>query len=212
MSNKPDATYSNLVVAIGGSAGATSEIVKIISKLPEDYQGCIVVATHRHPSHTNALAKVLGFKARVEIAEPYDHECLECTTVFVGAPDEKVKVSFDEFQIERDPAGKSKLKRIDDLFSSVAKSVKHNAVGVILSGTLSDGVQGLKDIHDAGGFCVVQDPADAQFDSMPVNALSEVNANFVGTTEEIADVLIKIAENRTCQPQEPVPPAGCESD
>ena len=203
MSDKPTckSEYTNLVVAIGGSAGAVNEIITIISKLPEDYQGCIVVATHRHPSHPNLLAKVLGFKARVEIAEPYDHECLECTTVFVGAPDEKVEVSFNEFHIERDPTGKSKLKRIDNLFSSVAKSATHNAVGVILSGMMTDGVQGLKDIHDAGGYCIVQDPENARFDSMPVHALEEVDANFVGTAEEIAEVLIDIAKNRKCRPQ-----------
>ena len=201
MTTEPTTAYSNLIVAIGGSAGGIKEIVTIISKLPEDYQGCIVVATHRRPSHENMLAKVIGYKARVEIAEPYDHECLECTTVFVGAPDEKVEVEFDEFHIERDPAGKSKLKRIDDLFSSVAKSAKHNAVGVILSGMLSDGVQGLKDIHNAGGYCIVQDPQDAEYDSMPVNALAEVPANFVGTAEEIANVLIEIAKERKCRPQ-----------
>ena len=202
MSNEPTAAYSNLIIAIGGSAGGIKEIVTIISRMPEDYQACIVVATHRPPSsHENVLAKLLGFKARVEIAEPHDHECLECTTVFVGAPDEKVKVKFDEFHIELDPTGKSKLKRIDDLFSSVAKSAKHNAVGVILSGMLSDGVQGLKDIHDAGGYCIVQDPKDAEFDSMPNNALAEVDANFVGTAEEIADVLIEIARGRKCRPQ-----------
>ena len=201
MSNPP-ATYSNLIIAIGGSAGGIKEIVTIISRLPEDYQGCIVVATHRAPeSHKNVLAKLLGFKARVEVSEPHDQECLECTTVFVGAPDEKVEVKFDEFHIERDATGKSKLKRIDDLFSSVAKSAKHNAVGVILSGMLSDGVQGLKDIHDAGGYCIVQDPEDAEFDSMPNNALAEVDANFVGTAEEIADVLIEIARGRKCHPQ-----------
>ena len=201
MTTEPTTAYSNLIVAIGGSAGGIKEIVTIISKLPEDYQGCIVVATHRRPSHENMLAKVIGYKARVEIAEPYDHECLECTTVFVGAPDEKVEVEFDEFHIERDPTGKSKLKRIDDLFSSVAKSAKHNAVGVILSGMLSDGVQGLKDIHNAGGYCIVQDPKDAEYDSMPVNALAEVPANFVGTAEEIANVLIEIAKERKCRPQ-----------
>ena len=212
MSDKPDAAYSNLVVAIGGSAGSITEIVTIISKLPEDYQGCIVVAIHRDPSRPNVLAEVLGYKASIEVAEPYDHECLECTTVFVGAPDERVKVSVDEFQIERDPAGKSKLKRIDDLFSSVAKSAKHNAVGVILSGMLSDGVQGLTDIYDAGGYCIVQDPNDAQFESMPVNALSEVPANFVGTAEEIADVLIGIAKDRTCRPQGDSSAAECDND
>ncbi|MDB2685842.1 chemotaxis protein CheB [Mariniblastus sp.] len=202
MSVEPTSTYTNLIVAIGGSAGGNQEIVTIISKLPEDYQGCIVVATHRAPTHTNTLAKVLGFKAQVEISEPFDHECLECTTVFIGAPDQKVEVNYDQFDIERDPTGKSKLKRIDDLFSSVAKSAKHNAVGVILSGAMSDGVQGLKDIHDAGGFCIVQDPKDAQFDSMPNNALAEVDANFVGTAEEIADVLIEIASGRKCRPQD----------
>ena len=201
MSTESAAINTNLIVAIGGSAGGTKEIVTIVSSLPEDYQGCIVVATHRHQSQSNSLATLLSFKARVEVAEPLDHDHLECTTVFVGAPDEKVEVDFNEFHIGRDPTGKSKLKRIDDLFSSVAASAKHNAVGVILSGAMSDGVQGLKDIHNAGGFCIVQDPEDAEFDSMPMKALSEVDVNFVGTAEEIADVLIEIASGRKCRPQ-----------
>ena len=200
MSSNCSPESSNLVVAIGGSAGSLEEIVTIISKLPEDFQGCIVVATHRAPSRPNFLANVLGFNSRIEIAEPHNEECLECTTVFVGAPNESVKVSSHEFCIERDPEGKSKMTRIDDLFSSVAKSAKKDAVGIILSGMLNDGVQGLKDIHDAGGRCIVQDPRDAQYVSMPANALSEVSADFVGTADEIADVLIDIAKDRTCQP------------
>jgi len=119
-------------------------------------------------------------------------EKLSCTTVYVGAPAESVEIEGNRIHSEIDVSDVSRMERIDDLFITAAKSARENAVGVILTGMLSDGVEGLKAIHKAGGYCIVQDPKDAKFDSMPKNALAEVDADFVGTSDEIADRLITL--------------------
>ena len=72
-------------------------------------------------------------------------------------------------------------------------------MGVILSGLLWDGVEGLSAIHQAGGKCLVQSPADAIFQDMPLHAIDAVDIDFVGTADEIAQRLIEIARPRSCE-------------
>ncbi|XZE45180.1 chemotaxis protein CheB [Pirellulaceae bacterium SH467] len=187
-----------LLVAIGASAGGLKEIVTIVESLPTWFAGTLVVATHRDPRAPNVLADILTKRARIRVDEPEDEEQLECTTIYVGKANERVEVDNAEFSIERDSSNYARLHRIDDLFESVAKSAGKDAVGVILSGMLSDGVEGLKAIHDAGGYCVVQSPTDAEFPSMPSNALSRVDVDFVGTAQEIASYIMEISLGRNC--------------
>jgi two-component system chemotaxis response regulator CheB len=101
----------------------------------------------------------------------------------------KYRVTWSEYRIQR----------IDELFLSAARHARHNAVGIILSGTLWDGVEGLRAIHDAGGKCIVQDPGEAAVEDMPRNALKSVDVDFVGTTDEIASLLVELAAGRSCQ-------------
>ncbi|HEX4415521.1 MAG TPA: chemotaxis protein CheB [Lacipirellulaceae bacterium] len=92
-----------------------------------------------------------------------------------------------------------RMQWIDDLFFSIAESAGENAVGVILSGALSDGMADLKAIKAAGGTCMVQSPGDAAFQSMPQSALSSVECDVVGTPLEIASSLIESAAGRRCK-------------
>jgi len=189
----------NLVVAIGASAGGFQEIVKIVESLPADFAGSLVIATHRAPGYKNTLADILAYKATVRVDEPEDEECLECTTIYVGSPNDTVEIDGDQFDIEDDRSDYARMHRIDDLFESVARSAGKNAVGIILSGMLYDGTAGLKAIYDAGGRCVIQSPRDAQYADMPKNALAEVDPDFLGTTSQICDYISALAAGRHCQ-------------
>ncbi len=126
---------------------------------------------------------------------------LHCMTIYVGNSSEVVKVDGSMFDVVEDASNAARRSRIDDLFFSVAESAKENAVGVVLSGMLDDGVAGSAHSKRMGGECIVQDPQDAKFDSMPRNALDSVQADFVGTSEAIAEKLIEIAEERRCRSQ-----------
>ncbi|MGB7347194.1 MAG: chemotaxis protein CheB [Pirellulaceae bacterium] len=198
-SNNKEERNNALVVAIGASAGGFKEICLIVQQLPTWFAGTLLIATHREPDKPNTLAEVLANRARVEVEEPVDEECMECTTIYVGAPNERVEVDGDEFDVEDDRSRYARIHRIDDLFKSVAESAGKNAVGIVLSGMLYDGTEGLRAIHQAGGFCMVQDPDDADFRSMPDNALDAVPIAFVGTTEDISSKLMELSLGRQCR-------------
>ena len=208
--NNSDPVFRNLLIAIGSSAGGYPEVVKIISALPETFQASIVLASHRNPDLANTLVAALDKKAKIDVVEPWNDECLQCTNIYVGAPNQRVEVEGNHFEINVDTTARSRIHRIDDLFESVARSAGENAVGIVLSGLLSDGVAGLKAINDAGGICIVQDPKDADYGSLPENVLEQVNAHFVGCSEDIAELLVALASERVCiSPNED--PAGDSS-
>lgn len=182
-----------LVVAIGGSAGSYVEIEKIVKSLSVFFNGTVVIAMHRIPKQENTLIESLGNRAKVKVLEPQDEEDLECTTIYVGSSMDRVGVDDVEFEVREDTSARARMRRIDDLFESVADSAGKHAVGVILSGTLTDGVKGLRAIHEAGGTCLVQHPAQARHDSMPQKALDAVPSARVGTTEEIESWLMELS-------------------
>ncbi|MBB3209236.1 chemotaxis response regulator CheB [Rhodopirellula rubra] len=196
--NDSPSSNTSLIVAIGASAGGFKEIVTIVEGLPCWFAGTLIIATHREPKHENVLADILARRARIRVDEPEDEECLECTTIYVGHSDETVEVDGDEFDVEVDTSRYARMHRIDDLFKSVAESAGRNAVGVILSGMLSDGTEGMRAIKSAGGRCIIQSPSDADCPSMPLHALAEVDPVFVGTAAEIASFLMELALDETC--------------
>jgi two-component system chemotaxis response regulator CheB len=189
---------SNLLIAIGGSAGSFQQIIKIVEQIPSWMEATILVATHRSPSQTNTLRDILQDRAHVEVLQPSDEDCLECTTIYVGSSNDQVKVDGQEFDIHQDRSTLARMRRIDDLFQSVAQSAGPNAAGVILSGALDDGVKGLRAISDAGGHCFVQLPSEAIVESMPVGAIREVPSARVGTTQEILGWLMELGAERSC--------------
>ena len=200
-SDREQESNPNLIIAVGASAGGFKEIVQIVESLPNWFQGTLLIANHRAPDQENTLLDILSSRARVDVQEPEDEECLECTTIYIGDSRDVVEVDGRKFDVEQDTSRYARLRRIDDLFRSVADSAQKNAVGVILSGMLRDGVDGLKAIHAAGGTCIVQDPDDATCDSMPRKAIAEVPVDFVGTTEDIVSRIMEISmgRDRGCQ-------------
>ncbi len=192
-------TYPNLLIGIGASAGGLSAIAHIIELLPAHFQGALLVATHRNPEAPNLLPQMLQRHTRLSVSEPFEGEKLSCTHVYIAAPAQILTVEGREMRLGVDPGRLRKLMRIDDLFVSIAETARENSVGVVLSGMLWDGVEGLKAISRAGGRCIVQDPEDAAFDGMPKNALESVECDFVGTTIEIASVLTELSAARSCE-------------
>jgi chemotaxis response regulator CheB len=194
---------AGLLIAIGASAGGLLEIKKIVDALPATFEATLLIANHRSPHTENVLLQILEQRARVQVDEPEDEGCLERTVIYVGNARDVVEVDGSRFSVEQNTSRKSRLRRIDDLFCSVAQSAPNRCVGVILTGMLRDGVDGLLAIHRAGGFCIAQDPQDAAFESMPREAIREVPVDFVGTTEEIVDRLLKISRIYYAHPASP---------
>ena len=190
--------YPNLLVVVGASAGGLDPLRQFFTELPPTLPATIIVATHRSPdSHDNVLKEILSRQTHLRFLEPVDGEALRCTTVYVGRSNERITTSGHDLVVERILEARLRLSRIDDLFFSAARSAGANAIGVILSGMLADGVKGLRAIHQAGGRCFAQDPAEALFSSMPSTAIREVPIDYCGSARQIARLLVRIAEERS---------------
>lgn len=189
---------SNLLVAIGASAGGVHELVTLVKLLPDRFEGTILIATHRTAGSANLMLQLLEHFTELNVVEPQDDDKLECGTLYIGKPEHQVAINGRKFDIDIDVSQYARHHRIDTLFRSVANSAGKNAVGVVLSGMLWDGVEGLSAIHKAGGYCIVQDPNDAKFRSMPEHAIAGVPVDYIGTTEAIAERLSELAVGRTC--------------
>lgn len=201
MSDAPAAdSFPNLLVVIGASAGGLQSIREIVRLLPNTFQGVVIVATHRDPNVSrNHLAEILSQDGRLTVREPVEGESLNCTTLYVGRPAESVVVDGRRAHIDEVSTHLERLHRIDELFLSAAKHAGRNTIGVILSGTLWDGIAGLEAINKAGGKCIVQHPHDASFDEMLRRAIEAVDIDYAGNTTEIAGILVEFAAGRSCE-------------
>ena len=198
-SQVPMSEYPNLLIAIGASAGGLQEIFKIIDQTPDDFSASIIVATHRSATEENMLAEVLANNTRLTVVSAVDGDTLSCAHLYVGRGQDMITVEGRNIDIDIDINNYRRLERINDLFKSVAETAGKNSVGVILSGMLSDGVDGLEAIKAVGGFCCVQHPDDAEFDSMPLKAIARVDCDFIGTAREIGLRLVELAAGRSCE-------------
>ena len=195
----PRPEIPNLLIVIGASAGGLDALTRLLDRLPPTLQATVVIATHRPPdSPGNRLAEILRRHSGVRVNEPEDGDALSCATLVVGAPSEFVTIRGDRLGIDAMHERAMRMQRIDALFESAADHAGPNSVGVILSGTLWDGTAGLQAISEAGGHCLIQDPDDAQFAGMPLSAMRCVDADRIGTAEQLAKCIVEIASERRC--------------
>ncbi|MBW4709417.1 chemotaxis protein CheB [Roseobacter sp. YSTF-M11] len=156
---------SGYVVAIGGSAGALDAVRELIDGLPRDLDAPIVVAIHG--DSTSQLSEILQALCPLPVRKVTDGETLQPGWIYVvpGAThalfkDKQIRLS----ELVEDSGFRPS---IDALFMTLASEYGDKAVGVVLSGTMNDGMRGAQIIYDMGGQTIVQDPETASFQSMP---------------------------------------------
>ncbi|MEY2471035.1 MAG: two-component system, chemotaxis family, protein-glutamate methylesterase/glutaminase [Actinomycetota bacterium] len=181
------------VVVIAASAGGLDALQKTLGGLPATYPGVVFVVSHIPPSASSALASILDRATVLPVAVPTDGEAMVGGSVYVCRPDHHLLLGDGVVLVRRGPKENGHRPAADPLFRSAARYYGRRAVGVILSGTLSDGTAGLQAIRQQGGTAVVQDPEDAAYDGMPRSALEEVGADFVVPADEIGALLHHLA-------------------
>lgn len=188
-----------LVVAIGGSAGSIQALTTILAGLPRDFDAMLLVAIHRPYGRKSLLPAILRRATHLRVFEPTDSEALTSPVGHISRPSEHLSIRGDGYCAKRlpDPYWLRRNKSIDELFTSVAKVAGVNSVGVLLSGLMSDGKKGLKAIKRAGGTTILQDPADADYSSMPRHALESGAAEYVLPHRHIAPALAEVWAEHT---------------
>ncbi|WP_435237204.1 EAL domain-containing protein [Psychromonas sp. PT13] len=184
-----------MVVGIGSSAGGLEALTTLIKGLPESNNTAYIVAQHLSPKHNTMLVELLSRESTLKIKEVEDKEVLESDVFYITPPNKNVEINEYDQIILSAPEKHSFLPKpsVNQLFISIAKYKKEKSVGVILSGTGSDGSQGMRAINSEGGITIVQEPSTAKYDGMPMAAINGSIVDILIKAEKIGEELVALA-------------------
>jgi two-component system, chemotaxis family, CheB/CheR fusion protein len=183
------------IVGIGASAGGYEALGQLLKALPSDTGLSFMCVQHLSREHKSILPELLSRETSMEVLHAKDGMKISPDHVFIIPPDTVMTLVDDAIRLEsREPADGAFLP-IDSLFRSLADVQKNKAIGVILSGTGSDGTLGIRAIKAEGGLTFAQEMASAKFDGMPRSAISTGDIDFVLSPERIAEELARIGRH-----------------
>ena len=182
------------VVGVGASAGGLDAFKKLLRAIPEDSGMAFVLVQHLDPNHESMLPEILQKITPIPVMEISDEIKIQPNHIY-SIPSNKMLVATDGIlQLEPRPA-KSRTERnlpIDLFFGSLAEVHQAHAIGVVLSGTASDGTLGLKAIKGHGGITFAQDEESAAYEGMPHSAIEAGVVDFILPPEKIPQKLIEV--------------------
>ncbi len=184
----PEQRSTCAVVGVGASAGGLDALRRLVGALPSDAPFAVVVVQHLDSSTRSQLAEILGSACTLRVVRARSGDTLTAGTVYV-VPEGR-EPFLEEGRLRLHQRSKKCLEPIDALFTSLAAHNEARGCGVLLSGTGTDGVQGLRAIRGAGGMTFAQDPATAEYPGMPTAAIEADVCDLVGSPEHIAGDLM----------------------
>jgi two-component system, chemotaxis family, CheB/CheR fusion protein len=173
------------VAGIGASAGGVSALQAFFKGLPDDTGAAYVVIVHLDPEHQSDLARILGACTKMPVTEVAGTAPMIANHVYVIPPNRRLLVSADQISTASFEEPRGQRTPIDQFFRSMAHQ-HGDGFAIILSGAGADGALGVKDIKENGGLVLVQDPAEAEYASMPRAAIASGVADLVLPVREIA--------------------------
>ncbi len=184
-----------LIVGIGASAGGIEATRAFLEAMPEDSGMAFVLVQHLDPTHESMMAEVLSRFTGMKILQADENMTVQRDHFYVIPPDKVLTI--ENAQLHTQPFAERRGHRnpIDQFFHSLAESHGPGAVGIVLSGTASDGTEGLKEIKLAGGLTIAQDPREAAQPGMPRSAVSSGAVDYILKANEIPAVLARYAEH-----------------
>lgn len=185
-------------IVMGVSTGGVAALKRILGGLAADLPIPVIIATHITPDSDNALAVLLNTLCAVRVKEADDREKLAPGVVYLAPANYHLLVERGGFlALSVDPPVNFARPSVDALFESAAVAYGQRLIGVVLTGAGRDGGTGLLKIKNNGGLTIVQDPADAEMDSMPLSALQFQQADHVVPLQEISGLLTRLVSRKS---------------
>lgn len=180
------------VVGIGASAGGLEACTALLKALPLNPGMAFVVVQHLDPHHESILHKLLSKTTEMPVIQVEDEMVLEPDHVYVIPPKHDIAIRQTTFRLMSRRRTAGMHLPVNRFFASLAEEQKNAAIGVILSGTASDGTVGLQAIKSEGGVTFAQEPKSAGYPGMPESAIRAGCVDFVLPPEEIARKLVRL--------------------
>ncbi len=182
------------IVGIGASAGGLEALERFFDHMPADTGLAFVVVPHLSPDFKSLMGELLSKRTRMPVRQVADGMPVEANTISVIPPRKNMIIAAGRLMLtDIEPPHGLNLP-IDIFFRSLAQDLNDRAVGVILSGTGSDGTRGIRAIKEAGGMVMVQDDATAKFDGMPRSAIATGLADHILPPEHMPQQLLNFTK------------------
>ena len=191
------------VVGVGASAGGLRALEEFFENMPIDSGAAFITIQHLSPDFKSLMKELLGRCTQISIHKVLDGMELQPNSIYLIPPGNNLFIEEGKLRLQKqeDRIHYSPNFPIDIFFKSLAENYQERAIGVILSGTGSDGTQGLRDICQAGGITLVQEPNSAEFDGMPRSAIATGVINQVLSPRDLAEAIYQFLQSPT-NPQE----------
>jgi two-component system chemotaxis response regulator CheB len=191
------------LIVVGASAGGVQALQALVAQLPRDLPASVVVVLHLMADGASVLDDILDRAGPLPAAQAHDGERLERGRIYVAPPDFHLLLRGSSLHLSAGPRENGHRPAIDPLFRGAARAYGPRVIGVVLTGTLDDGTDGLRLIKERGGATVVQDPDDAAFADMPRSAIRHVDPDRVVPLAEMGAVLLELVDAPTGSPKGP---------
>ncbi len=180
-------------VVIGASAGGFHALGKLIPKFPKEFSMPIFIVQHTSATSDNYLVRHLNKLSSLKVKEADEKEIIQSGYVYIAPPNYHLLIEEDHtLSLSTERKKNYSRPSIDILFETAAIAYNDSLIGVVLTGANHDGANGLLEIKNAGGFCIVQHPKDAEVDTMPVSAIELAKPNKILKLDEIANYIIEL--------------------
>lgn len=193
------------IVGIGASAGGLEASTELLRHLPDDTGMAFVFIHHLAPEHESLLVEILGRATPMPVQFARDGLRVEPNHVYVSPPNAYLAVFHGTLNLMRQEPGPTGRNSIDYFLRSLAEDQRSRSIGVVLSGTGSDGALGVRAIKAEDGIAIAQEPKSAAYDGMPRAAVETTMVDFVLSPAAIAAELARIAKHPYVGHKEAIP-------
>ena len=177
-------------IVIGSSAGGLAALKELLSPLKKSFKIPIIIVQHISPQSDNYITTYLDNLCELNVKEADQRELIKDGHVYFATPNFHLLVEENyTFALSTEDRVNYARPSIDVLFETASFAYGEKLIGIILTGANHDGAKGLRTIKERGGLTIVQDPKEAEVDSMPLNAIKNSKVDQVLKLKDIADFL-----------------------
>jgi two-component system CheB/CheR fusion protein len=192
------------VVGIGASAGGLEALQEFFGSLASDTGAAYVVVQHLSPDYKSMMSELLKKHTDMPIFEVSDSIAVEPDAIYLVPPRKNMLITEGKLLLSDQMPDRHPHLSIDVFLRSLAEDQQHKGIGIVLSGTGTDGTRGIRAMKEAGGLVVIQKPDSAKFDGMPKSAYNTGLADMVLTPSEMGESLVNFMNHPSIKGDAPV--------
>ncbi len=174
------------VVGVGASAGGLEALSALLRGLDPKLPCAYIIAQHLSPTYKSMMVDLLSRETKLTVQAARHGQRIQAGHIYVTPPDRDILLEGEMIELRSASLGVGPKPSVDIFLTALAESLKERAIGVILSGTGSDGSRGVRAIKAEGGIAIIQEPGSAKYDGMPLSAIQTGLADRVLTPDEMA--------------------------